>query len=440
MPGGSPRREREQPVMSELVKPVLPGLYIWSGLLCLVLGSLFAALLAALTLTGRVGAGRLAEKYPRARQRLAYWEKRWDVLRVAVMLSSTGMQVGIVTFTVLAVVRTSPPSWPYLAGAVMVVTLVFALVFHTVPRALSLSYADRISVASLPVAGFIARVLYPVAGPIASLARLLHRVFEEGSEDLDAPTAEDEIRSAVDRASTEDLEDEERQIIESVFELGDTVTREIMTPRVDVECVEDTETVAGAVEKVRGSSHSRFPVYHESLDDVRGIAHVKDLLRLLSEGKTEQPVARAVKEAPFVPESMPINDLLTLLRNEKSQTAIVVDEYGGTAGLVSMEDIIEELVGDIHDEYDEEERRVQSLSDGSALLDARLPVDEVNELLAVSIPEDEGYDSVGGFVCQELGRIPKPGEVVEGTDFQVTVQTANARQLHMLRIRRTVDS
>lgn len=426
--------------MIGILEPAVSGRLVAAGIVCLALGSLFATLLAALTLTGRVGAGRLAEKYPAAKQRLTYWKERWDVLRIAVMLSSTCMQVGIVVFTVLALAPDGTASWPQLAGAVVGVTLIFALVFHTVPRALSLSYADRISVASLPLAGFIARVLYPLAGPIAVFSRYLHRVFEEGSEDLDAPTPEDEIRSVVDRASTEDLEEEERQIIESVFELGDTITREIMTPRVDVECVEDTETVAAVVERVKGSSHSRFPVYHESLDDIRGIAHVKDLLRLLSEGKSAQPVTRAVKEAPFVPESMPINDLLTLLRTEKSQTAVVVDEYGGTAGLVSMEDIIEELVGDIHDEYDKEERRIQPLSDGSAILDARLPVDEVNELLSISIPENEDYDSAGGFVFHALGRIPKPGEMVEGPDFQITVQTANARQLHMLRIRKTVES
>ena len=143
------------------------------------------------------------------------------------------------------------------------------------------------------------------------------------------------------------------------------------------------------------------------------MVHVKDLLRLLGENKGSQPVMRASKEAPFVPESMPINDLLTLLRAEKSQTAMVVDEYGGTAGLVTMEDVIEEVVGDIHDEYDEEEYRIQKLSDGSIIVDARLPVDRVNEMFGVSLPEDDDYDSAGGYVFHQLGTDSQTGRNIE---------------------------
>ena len=211
-----------------------------------------------------------------------------------------------------------------------------------------------------------------------------------------------------------------------------------MTPRIDVESLEDTETIASAAARVHDSAHSRFPIYHDSIDEIHGVVHVKDLLRSLSEGKNDSPVSVAAKEIPFVPESMPINDLLNLLRASKTQNAIVVDEYGGTAGLVTMEDVIEELVGEILDEYDADEHGVHRLSDGSAILNARMPVDEVNELLDIHIPESEDYDSAGGYIFHKLGRIPRPGERVEGPDFEVTVQTGNARQLHSLRIAKRV--
>jgi CBS domain containing-hemolysin-like protein len=415
---------------------IFPG-FIVPSLLCLLLGSVFATLLAAYTLTGRVGVRRLAERYPEAEPRLAYWRTRWDTLRATMMLCSILMQVGVVTFSVLAAAPSHRGVTLSLAITLLAVTIAFALVFHTIPRALSLTYADKISVASLPMVGLLSRLMLPAAWPLARLSNLLHRLFEEGADEEHAPTPEDEIRSVVNRATTEDLEEEERRIIQSVFELGDKITREVMTPRVDLDSLEDTETVESATLRMKDSAHSRFPVYHETLDDIRGVAHVKDLLRFFGDNKASQPVMRAVKEIPFVPESMPINDLLTLLRAEKSQTAVVVDEYGGTAGLVTMEDVIEEVVGDIHDEYDGEEYRIQRLSDGSIIIDARLPVDKVNDLFDVAVPEDDEYDSVGGYVFHRLGRIPKPGEMVEGPGFQVSIQTANARQIHTLRLRKT---
>jgi len=402
--------------------------------ICLVLGGLFATLLAAYTITGRVGVGRLAEKYPSAAMNIARWANKWDRLRVSLVLCVMLMQAGISVFAVLALPEATARSWVGLVALLAVLAFVATLVFHSLPRALSLSYADRISVASLPLVALLARLLFPLAWVLTWLGHSLHRAVEDGTDEEHAPSPEEEILSAVDRATTEDLEEEERHIIERVFELGDTVTREIMTPRVEMEGLEDNLTLSEAVNQVKTSSHSRFPVFHTSMDDIRGAAHVKDLLRLLSDGDAAHLVTRAMKEVPFVPESMPINDLLTLLRTEKAQLAAVVDEYGGTAGIVTMEDVMEELVGDIHDEYDEEELRIQSLSDGSVIVDARMPVDEANESFSTTIPEDDSYDSVGGYVFAELGRVPKSGEVVNGPGFQITIQTASPRKIHTVRI------
>lgn len=407
---------------------------VGNALVCIALGGVFATLFSAYTLTGQVGVRRLAEKYPKAEHRLTHWAPRWDVIRFSLMLCSVLSQIGVVVFALLPMVPTGDRSVLPFIFTLVVTTLCLALVFHVLPRALSRNYADRISVASLPAASLLTRLLFPLAWPVASMAHLLHRVFQEGADEEDRPSTEEQIRSAVNRASLEELEEEERQILESVFDFGETVTREIMTPRVDIQSLEDTETVMRCADEVKDSPHSRFPVYHESLDDVRGMVHVKDLLRLIRDGKEKELVGRVVKGVPFIPESMPINDLLTLLRSEKSQSAIVVDEYGGTAGLVTMEDILEELVGEIMDEYDKEDARIHQLSDGSAILDARTPVYEVNELLDVRIPENEDYDSAGGFVFHELGRIPRPGEVVQGDGYEITIQTASPRQLHTLRI------
>jgi CBS domain containing-hemolysin-like protein len=209
-----------------------------------------------------------------------------------------------------------------------------------------------------------------------------------------------------------------------------------MIPRVDMEGIEDTETIETGVEHIKDSSYSRFPVYHDSMDDILGIVHVKDLLRLLSEQRGNQRIINVAKPLPFVPESMPINDLLQLMRTEQAQLAIVVDEYGGTAGLVTLEDVIEELVGEIRDEYDSEEKSFQRLSDGSAILQARVLVEDANEALDIHIPTSEEYDSLGGYIFHSLGRVPRPGETVSGRDFCITIQAANVRQIHTIRIQR----
>ncbi|MEM7394987.1 MAG: hemolysin family protein, partial [Verrucomicrobiota bacterium] len=184
------------------------------------------------------------------------------------------------------------------------------------------------------------------------------------------------------------------------------------------------------------SPYSRFPVYHETSDHILGIVHIKDLHNRVRQDESAMPITRLLKEVPFVPESMPINDLLKMLRAEQTQMAVVVDEYGGTAGLVTMEDIIEELVGDIQDEHDNEETMVQRLSDDSFVLDAKMPVDEINQLLSLDIPESEEYESVGGYLFQELGRIPRPGEILEKELYSITITQANSHQLQKVRIQK----
>jgi len=255
-----------------------------------------------------------------------------------------------------------------------------------------------------------------------------------GAEEEDRPTREEATLSMVSPDQESDLQAEEKQIIRSALEFGDTVTREIMTPRVDIIGLEDSTIVGEAIAVIKRSGRSRFPVFHEHLDDILGVVHVKDLLVLLGEGKESVPVITAAKPVPFVPESMPISDLLQLLRSRQAQLAIVVDEYGGTSGLVTIEDILEELVGEIHDEYDVREVEARRLPDGSVVMSARTPVSAANRLSGVNIPEGDDYDSVGGYIFSVLGYIPKAGETVEGDDFTITVQAADQRQIHLVRI------
>jgi len=409
-----------------------------SAAVVLAAASFLAILFHAFTLSGRAGPSRLEEKFPNHRRRLQRWAPRWEILRLSLLSALRLCEIGALILFAIAVARNAT-SAALLSVAVLLLVLIVAL--DLLPVSIAESYADRISLLFLPLAAFLARIFWPLARLLQGIQRRLTARIRSRADAEDHPSPEDAIRSLLgSQTHADDLEEEEREIIRSVFEFGETVAREIMTPRVDIEGVEDNDTIAACIERIKDSRHSRFPVFHENPDDVRGVIHVKDLLRLSSEGQDKTPVIRILKPLPFVPESMPINDLLQLLRAQQAQMAIVVDEYGGTAGLVTVEDILEELVGEIHDEYDTRDSTIHRLSDGSSVLSARLPVEEANKLLSVHIPVSDEYDSLGGYIFQALGRIPRAGETLEGGDFHLTVQAADQRQIHLVRIRPKTES
>ncbi len=400
------------------------------GALALFAASFLSTLHLAFRLAGDAGVPRFMEKYPSA-ARFAPWTRHWPRF-------CAGLLVLWIALLVLALAAWLPVLSHPSPGitVVRIGLLIMAVVFfvRVVPVALAESYADRIAITFLPLVVILTTILYPVAVAVAGVQRLLIKSLLAQSSDANRPSSEDEIISLVDHADADDLEDTEREMIRSVLEFGETVTREIMAHRVDIVAFEHAATIATCVEKSKKAAFSRFPVYAESLDDVRGVVHVKDLLRSLSEGKGDEPIASLCNKVTFVPETMPIDDLFRLLRTARAQLALVVDEYGGTAGLVSMEDIIEELVGEIHDEYDAAEVKIQSLADGSWLVDAREPVHEVNEALGMAIPEDDEYDSIGGYIFHELGQIPRPGECIERNNFEIRIQAAVPHRIVNVRI------
>jgi len=411
------------------ILPAMGHALVW-----LVVSGFFTTLYASLVVTQDAGLERLIEKYPPSAERLARNEFRWDTLRAATLLSSMLSATGAITIGALAL-DPDAAGFRWELGIMMVGTAVLlSMLLNVFPRVLSEGYADLLSVRCLPFLVVLSRILYPLAWPLARLEQKLMRWALSGIDEENRPSHEDEIKHLVDQVSQDELEQEEREIIKSVFEFGETVTRETMTPRIDVIGLPDSATIAEVAGQLTTSPHSRFPVYHDTLDDIRGVVHVKELLRLVSEGRGGELVGAIANAALFVPGTMPINDLLQRLRAEQEQLAVVVDEYGGTSGLVTMEDVIEELVGDIHDEYDDERTVIQQLPNGSTILDARMPIDEVNKLLGASLPESEEYDSFGGFVYTELGRIPRAGEAFTAGGLSITVHAATARRIQTLEV------
>lgn len=405
--------------------------YFLYSLITLALACLLASIFTSLRATGDAGLPRLIERDGRHVKLLQFWQDRWDLLckssRLLLTLSA------IATF-ILSYIALKESALLVMVAGLFGVSLIYMLVARVIPHVLSESYADRISIAALPMVGMVTMALYPFVWPMQFFEDRLLSHAMSASDEEDRPSTEDEINSLLEETDEEDLEEEEREIIRSVFEFGDTVAREIMTPRIDIHGLKDTLSVHECIEHVRESRFSRFPVYHENIDDVLGMVHVKDLLKLVSDAESENETAigQLAKKIEYIPETMPINDVLQLMKKTRSQMVMVVDEYGGTEGLVTMEDVIEELVGEIEDEYDLKEKELHRRPDGSVMVLARMPIYELNEELSAKLPESDEYDSLGGFIFSELGRIPRAGERMEAPGYMLRIHSATQRQIQVV--------
>lgn len=249
--------------------------------------------------------------------------------------------------------------------------------------------------------------------------------------------SEDELMALTEAAVESDaIEAGERDMIESALALGDTVVREVMVPRTDMVHAGASMTVAEALELAIDRGLSRLPVSGEDLDDIVGLALLKDLARTERSGRGSQPVSASMRRAVFVPETKRVGELLQEMRTAGGHLAVVVDEYGGTAGLVTLEDLVEELVGEIVDEFDPQEPLLEPLAGGEALVHGRMPVDQLNHLMGAELPDDD-WDTVGGFIFNTLGHVPDVGATVEAGELRLRVERMQGRRITRVRLTRT---
>jgi len=254
-----------------------------------------------------------------------------------------------------------------------------------------------------------------------------------GKDTVEPAVTEEEIKEWIDVGKEEGtIEQDEKDMLYSVLEFGDTTAREIMTPRVDVTLMEDTTEISDAIRIFNETGFSRIPVYHEQIDNITGVLNVKDVFSAMVSKRKDVTIKEVMYDPTFVPETKKIDDLLKELQVHRVQIAIVIDEYSSFVGIVTVEDILEELVGDIRDEYDREEPDVQKIADGVFVLDAQMWVEDVNDELDLNLPVDESYETIGGLLIDRLGHIPQhPGEKVEIESGRITLAVM---QMHGRRI------
>ena len=307
----------------------------------------------------------------------------------------------------------------------------FTIVFgELVPKALAYSYAERMAFLFAGPIDLLGRILAPLVWFLTTVTNAITRLFGITGTHQERITTE-ELLILVERSGEQGIiEAEEQQMIGAVLELGQQRVHEVMVPRIDITALAEDAPLDQVIDMIVTAGHSRIPVYQESIDNVVGILYAKDLLPVLAK-RVDFEIRPLLRTPLFVPESISVDDLLHMLQRRKVHIAIVLDEYGGTAGLVTIEDLIEEIVGEIQDEYDVEEPMVERISDTEARIDGRASVDDLTETFGVELNADDTdqYDTVGGLVYHEIGGVPQVGDTLEVGDLTLTVESTDGRRV-----------
>jgi putative hemolysin len=379
----------------------------------------------ALEEDGRRGAGRLARM-------LEHPERTLNVIYLLALFAqlTTGSLVGFV-------LSRSVGPWGFVIG-IVVQFLVFFVIGEVAPKTYALQHTDGAALRNSGLLAFLSN-FPPLRWASRSLIGLANLVIP-GRQPKEGPfVSEEEIRTMADVAADEEaIERDERKLIHSIFEFGDMVVREAMTPRTDMVAIDADATIEEGITRAIGAGFSRLPAYEGSTDNIVGLVFLKDLVSLARASKRNEPIRTALREAVFVPEQKRVAELLREMQTKQFHMAVVIDEYGGTSGIVTLEDLLEEIVGDIADEYDLEEPSVEHLPGGALRVPGGTSIDDVSDELGIELPDAE-WDTVGGLVFNLLGHVPEEGECVRFQGLEFLTERVKGRRIVSVHIRRVAD-
>jgi len=406
--------------------------WLWVLVVVLVLlGSLLAIAEASLTRMSRVRALALVEEGRRNAVTLERIEADPPRFLNAIYLSVMFCQNGSAILVAIIAERT------YGGLGITLISVGFTLLYFVIVEAMSKTFgvlhSDGAALAVAPLVWFLGRLLALPTRALIGIANVLlpGRGLKQGPF-----VSEADLRSMAEVGHEEgSIEREEKELIHSIFEFGDTIVREVMVPRPDVKAIESDKTLRDVQALVLQDGFSRIPVFQDDLDNVVGVVYAKDVLKALHQGKHDMPLRDVVREARFVPESKRVADLLREMQKEKFHIALVTDEYGSVSGLVTLEDLLEELVGEIADEYDTEEPEIEQVSDDLYRVDGKISIDEVNEMLDIELPDEE-WDTIGGLMLGLMGEIPEEGDTVDFQGVTFTAERVNGRRISKVLIKR----
>jgi len=379
---------------------------------------------------------RLAEDSSRflATMRVGVTLVRFSAVATAVITLTDPLQKWIAQVPIEFIAQASLP----LAVFSVVITLAFFMLSlgELLPKTLALQRAEPIALAAAYPIDLFATIVSPVVKVLIAISSAAVHLFGSQPQGRIPFITEEEIKTMVDAGEeTGIIEEDEKEMIYSIFELGETMAREVMVPRIDIVAVESKTPVQQALDLILEKGHSRIPVYEETIDNIIGLLYAKDLLGQLRDGDATVALRDILRPAYFIPETKKADELLQDLQQRKVHIAIVVDEYGGTAGLVTIEDLVEEIVGEIQDEYDAEEPFIEVVSDDEFIFNARVDLDDVNKLMNVELPS-ERCDTLGGFIYSQLGKVPKVGDEILFDGIKIAVLSVVGRRIKKVKVNR----
>jgi len=396
-------------------------------IICILLSAFFSSSEVALISITRAKARTLVNEGRPGSTAVAALKESPEHLLITILIGNNIVNVSAAALaTAIAIQMFGDIGVGIATGFVVIVLLVFGEIG---PKIYAARASDSFALTVAPVILFLSRICTP-------LIWLVERVSPKlgiGKDSLEPSVTEEEIKEWIDVGKEDGtIEQAEQDMLYSVLEFADTTAREIMTPRVDVIAMEDTVSFEEAIRIFNETGFSRIPVYHDQIDNITGILNVKDVFSAMVSHRKDSIIKEVMYDPMFVPETKKIDDLLKELQVNRVQIAIVLDEYSSFVGIVTVEDILEELVGDIMDEYDKEEPEVQNISEGVFVIDAQMWVEDVNERLEIDLPVDESYETIGGLIIDRLGHIPlHPGEKAEINEGRITLVVM---QMHGRRI------
>lgn len=354
-------------------------------------------------------------------------ERLFTTLLIGKTITTAGVVISVVALTLAPPLTESLGSTLTLTFSGLFAIGLLLILIEWLPRLLVSRYSDL----AVRVSAVLVLVSYWLFWPLITPALVLNRRMARGglfSSGRNPYWLDDELHRVLELEETRELKPDDKEMISSIIEMHDTSVREVMVPRVDMVCAEKSRPIPELLELIREMGHSRIPIYGDSVDDIVGVAYAKDLLQLSEDPEEEKDLEDLLRPPYVVPETKKAAELLKEFQQEKIHLAIVVDEHGTTAGLVTLEDLLEEIVGEIQDEYDDEDPMYEALPDGSFLVHARLNIDTLNDILDLDIMPD-GFETVGGLIFNELGRVPEPGETVPFRNFRIVVREVEGQRI-----------
>ncbi|MCK9555591.1 hemolysin family protein [bacterium] len=405
------------------------------------LSAFFSGVETALTSMTKLRIKQLLGKENKKAEVINIWIKKSDKLLITLLVGNNIANIGAASMGALVVNNLFSHSSMGRAIAISWFTVTFLILTfgEIIPKSVARKHAEGISIFCLPYLHAISIMLTPVNKIFMFIVRIFMRIIGSDYQVVASKITEEEIKTFVDVGEKEGvILRDEKELIHSIFEFGDKIVREIMTPRVDIIAVSEDDSIETAKNIVKKTLFSKIPVYGKDMDDMKGIFYAKDLIAAKpSENfQGDLRLTDIMRDVLFVPETKRISALMKEMQKKKVHIAIVLDEYGGTAGLITLEDVIEEIVGEIQDEYDTDENYYTEINENEYIFDAKMSIDEVNEYLSngVKLPESENYDTIGGFIITHLGKIPRKGEKITMVNFSMEIVDADDKSVKKVKV------